>query len=144
MVSRKIPRPLPDPHQTPTRPPSDTPRSLPDLYQSLPRPFPDIPRHRPDSSQTPTRPHPYFKGHCVLIINSPNLSTGEVYTYFKGRLVSMINSHNTSTGEVFTDTTAQGGSVSKNLPSLTDSCPGFQSLDQSLVTFSPRQPLNYE
>ena len=34
MVSRKIPRPLPDPHQTPTRPPSDTPRSLPDLLDT--------------------------------------------------------------------------------------------------------------
>ena len=50
---------------------------------------------------------PYFKGHCV-----------EARTYFKVCLVSMINSHNTSTGEVFTDTTAQGGSVSKNLPFL--------------------------
>ena len=55
VVSRGIPRPLSDPHQTPTRSPPDTPRSLTDLYQTPPRPFLDTPRHRPDPSQTPTR-----------------------------------------------------------------------------------------
>ena len=58
MVSRGIPRPLSDPHQTPTRSPPDTPRSLTDLYQTPPRPFLDTPRHRPDPSQTPTRHSP--------------------------------------------------------------------------------------
>ena len=58
VVSRGIPRPLSDPHQTPTRSPPDTPRSLTDLYQTPPRPFLDTPRHRPDPSQTPTRHSP--------------------------------------------------------------------------------------
>ena len=41
--------------------------------------------------------------------------------YFKGHLVSMINSHNTSTGEVYPDTTAEGGSVRIDTPSLSGS-----------------------
>ena len=44
-----------------------------------------------------------------------------VSSYFKGRLVSMINSHNTSTGEVYPDTTAEGGSVRLDTPSLSGS-----------------------
>ena len=61
-MSRGIPRPLLDPHQTPTRTPTDIPqippRCQPDTTQTFFRHPQTPPRPRPDPSQTPLRPLP--------------------------------------------------------------------------------------